>query len=92
MNVMAKWMLLAGWIALVVNGATNGLAFVLATRNSTGFYALNVTAIVLGGITLGMQLRDRAAGRNSNWAAMIAFAVLLVGLAASWIVMAHFLW
>ncbi len=86
---MAKWMLIVGWIALVVNGATNGLAFVSATRNSIGFHALNFTAIVLGGITVVMQLRDRAAGRNSKWAAMIAFAVLLVGLAASWIVMAH---
>ncbi len=63
---MAKWsLLITGWIAFVVNGATNGLDGLLGTRNVLGFYALNVIACALGAITLGVQLRERIAGRGS---------------------------
>lgn len=72
---------------LVINVATNGLDVVLGTRNHVGFYGLNIIAIVLGAITLGVQLRERAEGTGSS-AAVIAFAVLLLGLTASWIVVA----
>jgi hypothetical protein len=82
---MAKLMLIIGWIVLIINVATNGLAVVLGTRNHVGFYVLNAVAILLAAIALTMHVSEKVDGAGLTVAVPV-LATLLVVLSAGWII------